>query len=713
MEQNSEETVDVKIKNIENLDTPGLTDWANEPTVRDLKEDYSNASSDRDANITRIDKWLDNLHGTGSAKRKKKKGRSNITPKLIRKQAEWRYASLSEPFLDNVDIFNVMPVTYEDKKAAEQNALVLNNQFNTKIKKNHFIDEYVRTAVDEGTVITRIGWDFVEEDVESPIFEIQQTDSPEIIADLQFIAQSLEEDPRYLATLNPEVQQAFQLTQQDGIPREVIQVGTEMVKKTVINQPTLEVVNYNNITIDPTAQGDLNKANFVIHSFDSSMNELEKDGKYTNLDKVNIENADILGEPDHHNEDQSNFQFADKPRKKFVVHEYWGFWDIHGDGILHPIVAAYVGDVLIRLEENPFPDRKLPFVSAQYLPVRRSIYGEPDGELLKENQDIIGAVTRGMIDTMARSANGQMGRAKNALDVPNRMKFDSGQDYEFNPGTNPDHVFYMHKYPEIPRSAEAMLALQNAEAESLTGVRAFATSTTGNIGAQSAAGVRSATDAASKRELGILRRLGVGIVEIGRKIISMNSEFLDDEEVIRITNERFVPVRRDDLAGNFDLRLSISTAEADTAKADQLAFMLQTTGQTMGLELSQVILSDIARLQKMPDLAKKIAEYQPQPDPLAEKKAQLEIQLLEAQIANEYAKAHENKQNGELDKAKAANLNSQTDQNNLNYLEQEAGVTQERDIELQGVQARGNQALENQKHLNRLREKLLTTNTGS
>lgn len=702
------ENKDAKIKEISELNTPKFTEWANEPTVADLKDDYENARADRDANISRIDTWLENLNVTGKARIKKVEGKSSIVPKLIRKQAEWRYAALSEPFLDNDDIFNVLPVTYEDKKAAIQNELILNHQFNTKISKNKFIDEYVRTAVDEGTLIARVGWAYEEEMVEEPVFEIHPTQDPKVIQELEHIQQSLQEDPNFLATLNPEVQEAFQLTMQDNIPREVVQTGVEEVAKVVKNHPTVEIVDYNNITIDPTAKGDINKANFAIFSFESSLAELEKDGKYTNLDKINAENANILSEPDHVLEDDTNFNFKDKGRKKFVVYEYWGFWDIEGNEVLEPIVASYVGNVMIRMERNPFPDKKLPFVCVQYLPVRHSMYGEPDGELLKDNQDITGALTRGMIDIMARSANGQMGRRKDALDIVNRRKFDRGEDYDFNPSVDPNQAFHMHTWPEIPQSAQIMLAMQNAEAESLTGVRAFAQSSTGNIGSETAAGVRSAMDAASKREIGILRRLGEGIKEIGRKFISMNAVFLEEEEVVRITNEKFVPIRRDDLAGNFDLRLTISTAEADSAKAEELAFMLQTTGQTMGPMFSQIILTEIARLRKMPDLAKKIESYSPEPDPMAEELRRLEIELIKAQIQNEMAKAAENMANANLDNAKASNLGSDTDQKNLDYVEQEAGVKQARSLELHQAQAQGNMMLEREKHLNSLKEKLLT-----
>jgi hypothetical protein len=698
-------------KDIDQLDAVGLTDWAKEPTVADLKQDYVDASTDRDNHIANVDKWLDNLNITGSAKRKYNPGKSSITPKLIRKQAEWRYASLSEPFLDTDEIYEISPVTYEDKAAAEQNAIVLNNQFNTKIQKQKFIDDYIRTAVDEGTVIVRVGWEEKEIEVEVPNFEYHITDDPKVMQQHQIIAAKLQEDNNFLATLNPEVQEAFELSQSKGVPYEVVPVAPTMEMQTVANRPTLEVLNYNNVTIDPTAMGDTSKANFFIVSFESSIAELKADGKkYHNLDKINIENNTILGEPDHDTDEESNFNFHDKSRKKFVVYEYWGKRDINDDGVLVPIVAAYVGDTLIRMERNPFPDQELPFVVAQYLPVRRSMYGQPDGELLEENQKIIGAVTRGMVDSMARSANGQMGRRKDALDVTNRRRFDRGEDYDFNGAVDPRQAFFMHTYPEIPQSAQLMLSLQNAEAESLTGVRAFAQSNTGNIGSNTAAGVRSATDAASKRELGILRRLAKGIEQIGRKIISMNAEFLDEEEIVRVSNSEFVPVRRDDLQGNFDLRLTISTAEANESKAEQLAFMLQTTGQTVGPEMSQIILADIAKLRKMPALAKKIEEYQPQPDPIAQEKAALEIELLRAQIANESAKANENNANANLDNAKAKNLDTQSDKNNLDFLEQESGVKQERDKELVGEQARGNMVLENQKHINKLRENQLSQN---
>lgn len=692
-------------------DTLDLSKWKNPPKVEDLKQDYKDAQPNQQAQIVKLNTWLDNLNITGSAVVKSAAGKSSIVPQLIRKQAEWRYSALTEPFLSTEDIFNVDPVTYEDKHGAVQNELVLNNQLNTKINKTQFIDEYVRTAVDEGTVIARVGWEYEDEmvKVEVPDFELVPVQDPAQLQQHQQLHQMMQQDPEgFAAQVPPELQQAHQVFMQTNGMQEV-QTGshTEDQTKVIKNQPTIEVVDTRNVVIDPTCGGNIDKANFVVYSFETNLSQLKKDGKYKNLDKIGESTLSVLADPDHTPTDTSTFTFKDKPRKKFVAYEYWGYWDIDGDGIAEPIVATWVGSTLIRLEENPYPDGKPPFVLVQYLPVRKSIYGEPDGALLEDNQKILGAVTRGMIDVMGRSANGQMAIRKDALDVTNKRKFDKGLDYEFNANVDPRQAFHMHTYPEIPQSAQYMINLQNMEAESLTGVKSFHGGISGAGLGSTATGVRGALDAASKRELGILRRLAEGVKQIGRKIIAMNAEFLSEEEIVRITNEEFVPVRRDDLPGNYDLRLSISTAEADNQKAEELAFMLQTTAQSMGPAFAQLILADIARLRKMPDLAKNIAEYKPTPDPYAEKMKELELALKEAQVRNEAAKGAENeidsqlkraKISSELSKAKAHK--SKADLDDLTFLEREGGADHTKELELQRSKVEGDVLKERAKYLN-------------
>ena len=685
------------------------TNWKNPPKLSDLKQNLEDAKPSHDAQIARIDHYLDQLNATGSAKIKAPKGRSSIVPRLIRKQAEWRYPALSEPFLSTDELFDVRPVSWNDRKAAQQNELILNNQFSTRIDRVAFIDEFVRTVVEEGTVFVQVGWDFAEEEYEEEVPVFSFVPDPTFAPELEALQQpgNLEAG----AEVPMHMKQATVMSMQSGVPMRPVPNGTRMEKRTrvVRNCPTLEVRNSKNLVIDPTCEGDLNRAKFVVYSFESSRSELRKNPNYVNLDRINLDTNSVLSSPDHAvagDLETQNFNFKDKERQQFVVYEYWGFWDTDGSGILKPIVAAWVGNTLIRMQDNPFPDKALPFVSATCLPVRKSAYGEPDGALLEDNQRIVGAVTRGMIDILGRSANAQQGIRKDMLDATNRRKFDAGLDYEFNPQiADPRAGVYMHTYAEIPASAQFMLQMQNLEAESMTGVKAYSQGIASQSLGDVAMGIRGALDAASKRELGILRRLSSAIVEIGRKVIAMNAVFLSEEEIVRITDEEFIPVRRDDLPGNFDLRLSISTPEEDNNKADQLAFLLQTVGPNEDPEVRRMILADICRLRKMPDMAKRLENYQPQPDPLEQEKLKLEVELLRAKMDEMQANASKLESGAQLDQARAGTetakqgfIRSETDQKNLDFVEQESGVKQERELQKHGEQARAQAQLKQHEH---------------
>lgn len=687
-----------------------MTNWTNEPSIADLKQNIDDAESDQKDHRANVERWLSNR----AAARKKVEGRSNVQPKLIRKQAEWRYSSLADPFLSTPDIYNVYPKTAGDVKRARQNGLVLNNQFNTQLNKVKFIDDYVREAVDIGTVIVKVGWDTEEEEVTTkvPQYLYMPDTTGQLGEHYMALLQLRVQDPEaYADHSTPGLDHALDMFRQTGVASFVKENGEKEVTKIMEtkNQPELEICSSTNIIIDPSCNGDLKKARFIGEKWPSSLSELKKDGKYTNLDKINENTApNPLSEPDYDDtsQDRKAFEFKDKARKQFVVYTYWGEWDIHGDGTTQNIVCSWVGNVCIRKELNPFPDRKPPFVSAVYMPVRDSVFGEPDGELLKDNQDIIGAVTRGAIDLLAKSANSQTGMRKDMLDVTNMRRFKKGQNYEFNAGVDPRQGVYQHSFPEIPRSVFDMLNVQNAEAESLTGVKAYNSGINAQALGSVASNAHRALDAAARRELGIMRRLAQGILEIGRKIIAMNAEFLSEEEVVRVTDDQFIQVRRDDLAGNFDLRLTISTAEEDAQKAEELAFMLQTAGPNMDLDFQKTIWAEIARLRKMPDLAEKIEKYQPQPDPMAVQMQQMQMQLMAAQIEKEQALAYKHKSEGDaaggrgfkdqaqgqLNLAKADESmgkgrkhQSEADKLDLDYLQQADGTQHARALEQQNL----------------------------
>lgn len=669
-----------------------LTSWAKEPSIQDLTADLEASKMAHDNQVAKIQNWNDLLHVRGRHKPPKVKGRSQVQPKLVRRQAEWRYAPLSEPFLSSDKIYQVKPTTFEDEKSAKQNEVLLNYQFRTKLNRVKFIDDYVRSTVDDGSVIVQTGWCRRTVTLKKmvPVYTHYEIQDEQAAQAFQQALELRESDHRsYIETVPAEVQAAVDYYDESGQASVAVAIGEQEVsyEKILENKPTVQIRNPKNVYIDPSCEGDLDKAMFVIVSFETCKSDLIKEGKrYKNLDQVNWEGASPLSEPDHATATPDTFNFKDSARKKVVAYEYWGFYDIHGKGDLTPFVATWIGNIMIRMELNPFPDEKLPFVLVPYLPVKRELYGEPDAELLEDNQKIQGAVTRGMIDLLGRSANGQQGFAKGMLDPLNRRRFENGQDYEFNPNQSVAQGLIEHKYPELPQSALMILNLQNQEAEALTGVKSFAGGMSGEAYGDVAAGIRGVLDAASKREMSILRRLAKGIVEIGTKIIAMNAVFLSEEEVVRITNEEFVTIRREDLKGNFDLDVDISTAEIDDAQAKDLTFMLQTIGNGMDPSFTVMILAEIARLKKMVALEKKLTNWKPEPDPMAIKAKELEIRKLELECA-------ELESNIALNNARAEQAHAVAGKTALDAEEQATGTKHARDIENTRAQASGNKDL--------------------
>lgn len=579
------------------------------------------------------------------------KGKSAIVSRDIKKQSEWQHATIVDPFVSTSDIIKCIPITFEDANAAKQNELLLNTQFCRKFDRFNFISKAVKVLDREGTLVVQTGWDTEDKEV---------TNMVEVVVTDEYGNEYLEE-----------------------------QEVTETV--VIRNQPTAKVCRNEDIYIDPTCQDNIDNAEFIIHRYETNLSSLRKDGRYKNLDKVALADKEDY---DYESPDETLFKFSDDPRKKIVVYEYWGNYDINNDGIAEPIVCAWVGDIIIRLGENPYPDKKPPFIVVPFNSVPFKIHGEANAELIGGNQKVKTAVIRGIIDNMAQSNNGQVGTKKGSLDPVNRKKFLAGANFEYN---NSMSDFWQGSYNSIPSSAFDMIGLMNNEIESITGTKSFSGGiNSGSLGA-TATGARGALDATATRRMNIVRNIAENLVKpLMRKWIAYNTEFLEDEEVIRITNEQFVPIRRDDLEGRIDIDIVISTAEDNAAKSQELSFLLQTVGPNEDPAIRREIMADIMELMRMPDQAKRLREYQPQADPVQEQiqKLQLENLMLEnehlkARIADAYGRAEENEIDAELkrskalvEQAKARKLNADSDLSDLKFIKEDEGYTHREKIEL-------------------------------
>jgi len=602
-----------------------------------FKADMKSADTLRLEAVTNRDNWRAQYNGEPYGN--EQNGKSELVSRDIKRQDEWQHASVKDPFVSDADIIKCKPITFEDKLSADQNELVLNYQFTRQFNRYKFMTDVIKLHYSEGTVIVKTGWQYEDEEVE---VEIPQ----------------------------------FAVHPMTGQPVQVSTV-TQKQLNVLINKPDAEVCRIEDVYMDPTAEGDAEKAQFFVHRYESDISSLRKAKKYKNLKKLatNMAREDNDFEPT----DDTEFVFEDQARKKIIVHEYWGNYDINNTGIAIPIVCTWVNDTIIQLEDNPLPGQGIPFLVLANNSIPFKLYGEANAELIGDNQKIATAVKRGILDNMANSNNAQKGMRVGALDTLNTKRFLNGKNFSFN-GSAAD--FYEGNYNNIPGSVFQVLEMINGETESMLGVKSFSAGISGSGLGSTATAARGALDAVSVRRLDIVRNIAENLIKpLMRKWTEYNSEFLQPEEVIRITNDEFIPVKRDDLAGSIDIQIEVSTSEDNAMKSERLAFMLQTGQQTMDQGEVRLIRAEMARLDRMPTLAKKIEEFAPEPDPYAEKMKELEIRGKEAEIEERLSRARENEVDiraktakAILDEARARDLNSTADNKDLDFTRKVEGT---------------------------------------
>lgn len=617
-----------------------------------LKSDMKSSESLKNDQDAKIEDWLNQYHGKPYGN--EQTGKSAIISRDIKKQSEWQHATIVDPFVSTSDIIKCIPITFEDEASAKQNELLLNAQFCRKFDRFNFMSKAVKVLDREGTAIIQTGWDYEDKEVVS-------------LVDTVVINDFGEEE-----------------------------VAEEEVTETIVikNQPTAKVCRNEDIYVDPTCQDNLDSAEFVIHRYETNLSSLRSDGRYKNLDKVMKSGREDY---DYNSPDDTEFRFSDEPRKKLVVYEYWGNYDVDGDGIAEPIVCAWINDIIIRLGANPYPDSKPPFIVVPFNSTPFKIHGEANAELIGDNQKVKTAVIRGIIDNMSQSTNGQVATRKGALDPVNKKKFLAGKNFEFNGSLND---FWQGSYNQIPGSAFDMISVMNNEIESITGTKSFSGGiNAGSLGA-SATGARGAMDATATRRMNIVRNVAENLIKpLMRKWISYNSEFLEDEEVVRVTNDKYVPVRRDDLEGRVDIDITIATAEDNAAKSQELSFLLQTLGPSEDPAIRRTIMADIMELMRMPEQAKRMREFKPEPDAMEQKMKELQLEnlmleneSLKALVADRNARAGENVIDSKLkankaavEAAKARKLVSEADMADLRFVKEDEGYAHLERIELEDI----------------------------
>ncbi|MCD6150404.1 MAG: hypothetical protein J7J70_01950 [Deltaproteobacteria bacterium] len=613
-------------------------------------------------------------------------GKSKVTPKAIQKLHNYAYSALSEGLLSDYNIVSASPNGHTDLVESQAQSLLLNYQLNEEMDFESVVDKAARYFEDYGSFYLKLSWNYKERKKKNHKPTLKQL--PEGVP--------------------PEQMQ--QLFEQGLLTEDGMLIVDKEITSVVQDHPVISIKKYNQVILGPSLDGSntIDSLQFIADKYYATVANLEASGKYHNLDRIVDRELksdyDINALPDadfelefeammEDNGEELERKTVDK-NKPLVVTDYWTMMPIKDKGHPVPIVVTFVAGVVIAREESTYGvDVGYPYARGLYAQsLEDDLYdGIPDTPELEEDQKIIGAVTRGMIDIMAKAANGQTGMAQGMLDPAEERKRQAGQDYKFNPAIDPTRGIVQEKFPELPQSALQMLQMMQGSMESASGKKMFGEGLNSGAYGDVAKGIDSVVNTTTQRTMSNVRKFNKPFVAIIKKMAQLNREFITDDKVIALSDNEFKTIRPNELQSSINVKILVSTPELDDRAANDLGFLVQTLGDSVPPKAKNMMLSDIARLKKRPDLAKMLLDIpDPQPSPEEIELHQLNVELLKAQIANENAKGVENLADETLKNAKAETevaktkvLYSTADNQDLDFLHKRDGTELQREKELE------------------------------
>jgi len=665
-----------------------------------IENDLEMARQLHEEQVSRIQKWIEIYEGEPYGN--ETEGRSRMVWKLAKKQGESLISNLVKPFIATNEIVDMAPRTAQDTYKTNIYKRLTNHFWSTDFDNNTFLKTLGRVLVKEGTAVVRVGWEKVDKTKKLVVPQ-----------------------------LTP--QMAAAIVQRGGKINELPDGQYEVVNENIIcNRPTAKVVRNEDVYVDPTADSP-DEISYVIYEYVVTLSDLKKQSELYDQDAVDkleriMDNEDDKKRDgtdiDRYSDEYSNetgrynpyeAQFIDKTRRKVRVHEYWGEYDMDGDGINEPVVAtvaryAVGGEaVLLKMEKNPYPGGEIPFVFIPLYESEFSVYGRAIADVLDDEQKAMTASVRGMIDNMANSNNGVKFFRKGALDAVNFNRLRKGEPFvEVNTTDAITTAVMDGNFNPLPTSVFNFMTLIDQQAESLTGISKMLQGIpSAEMKNTSVSNFSAMMSQSQIRLLDVTNNLTVGLKRIFMMWTYMAMEYLSYDEIQDITGisipelkvketkklqvefglmdpqtgEPTVPQDTFDKAMmliiqevqdmfekkdvKFDMKIRVGTDGMKQIRINEILMLLQQSAPLMQTgaipgEALKLLLAEMAENMDKPEIADLIRTYRPQPDPMQQA-------LVEAQLETEKA-------NAAKDMALAKNAEARTQHEMVKAQKEAAGI---------------------------------------
>ena len=482
----------------------------------DLRHDFDEAKDAKTEIDELINEWNDLYYGVKRNKHgeltKGQPNKSSIVMKEIAKQIEWQKPNITEPFTSTRH-----PIQLIDPKNAER-ARVLekwaNYEFTQEFDREEFIEQAADVMLREGTVWVQTSWETKEENNRIIVPK----------ATMEELMQNQEEPT--------EIEQ-----NSDGTFR--VEYNKVVMTR---NNPDSKVQRNEHIFPDPgaRAEGEMRFMSKIalltipdlrnIPGLDSEkIDALEsrvssEDKEDTTLGQTRNNDAEDYGH-------SINYEPNDVLRKHIRIVCYWGYYDLNNDGIPEPIIAYWPEKYNINLgiEENPMPDKAIPFDRAVYSARPFSLWGNALAFFLGDNQKAKNGIVRGIFDNMSLANNGQKFMQRGTLDYVNFKRLNNGERYII---VNKADGIQDGSYNQIPTSVFNTLQMFTKESEDLAGVSSGGPALSNdNVGKD---GQQAQLTMSQQRMAAMVRNLSNLLRKMISKWLTMGEVFLTDDQIAKM-----------------------------------------------------------------------------------------------------------------------------------------------------------------------------------
>jgi len=363
---------------------------------------------------------------------------------------------------------------------------------------------WIKNALIYGTGVAKIYWKTIEKEVTS--YELGPDGKPLIDEDGEFIT-------------NKETIQYF-------------------------DDPCLEVVNMYDFFLDPEAQN-IQDAQWVIHRYYKSFDELEQAGYYKNLKRLKrYISSKIEKSPEETERKELAFGHSGEYDETVDNIEIWEMWD--KDGLT--VMAA--GEVVIREQENPFWHGKKPFISLNDSIVPQEFYGKGEIEPVIKLQHALNTVQNQIIDNRTQVLMNMWKITGENVDESELIYRPNGVIHLSNEYEKVEPIIP----PDLTGNAQKDVSLIKSDIQQALGIYDYTKGAETGVN-KTATGIGLVQEAANARFKHKIQLLEEAIKEVGEMVLALYQQFITDEKVLRVVGEKgeeFIRVLPKDIAGEYD-----------------------------------------------------------------------------------------------------------------------------------------------------------------